>query len=124
MVDWSWLEEDEDTEILQSFEDIQYIRCYGSHGDRRCHLYTKKGFERLIKKPVYHGEIDRLDITVNDGANIRLYYETDTTRKDDIIILHPIEVYTLDAEKKLSCKLVRDKNTNQKILYCQSEVSR
>ena len=124
MVDWSWLEEDEDTEILKSFENIQYIRCYGSHGSRYCHLYTKEGFERLIRKPTYHGEIDRLYITINGGADIGLYYETDTTRKDDAIILHPIEVYTLSAKEKLSCKLTRDKNTNQRILYCEAEEER
>ena len=120
MPDWSWLDPDED-EILNTFNRIKYIRCYSYDGERFCSLYTKEGFERLIRRPTYSGEISVLDIETQRGTSTYTKIGLDAVPKEGGVKLTVIDTYDFSAEGTLECKLVRNKNTGDIILYCQDE---
>jgi len=120
MPDWSWLDQEED-KVLNTFNGIQFIRCYAHTGERFCSLYTVEGFKRIIKKPVYYGKIDTLDITTQWGSNSYSDIELDAIRKKEGVELTVLDTYDFSAEGRLECKLTENRRTGNIILYCQDE---
>ena len=121
MTDWSWLDPEED-KILDTFKDIQFIRCYTHQGERFCSLYTEEGLNKINRQQIYSGEIDVIDISTQWGSNTHSDVEANmiyrTGEKPELGILSNFDIYT---EGKLECKLVENRNTRDNILYCQDE---
>ena len=120
MPDWSWLDPNEE-EILNTLNGIQFIKCYSYDGEQFCNLYTKEGFKKIIKKPIYSGKIDVLNIETRWGSSTYTEMGLDAIPRKGKVKLTVIDTYDFSAEGTLECKLVRNKRTGDIILYCQDE---
>lgn len=115
-IDWSWLENDENIKILRTLKNIYAIECQTINGRKVCHLYTEKGFKRLIKKPELVEDIDYIDINGKSDYTIRNYISAEHFIINGKTLITPTDFFIFIGNGNLECKIADEKGN--KLLYC------